>query len=78
MEELLAVRVLEDVAGFATEETLEATALEVFLFPILVGGYFQMLCCRLSASAGDAEVRHELLSSCSMRFEIWRFGEIFF
>ena len=34
-----------------------------------------MLCCPLSASAGDAEVRHELLSSCSMRFdilEIWR------
>ena len=35
-----------------------------------------MLCCPLSASAGDAEVRHELLSSCSMRFEIWRFGDL--
>ena len=43
MEELLAVRVLEDVAGFATEETLEATALEVFLFPILVEDTFR--CC---------------------------------
>ena len=36
MEDLLAVRVLEDAAGFATEEILEATALAVFLFPILV------------------------------------------
>ena len=69
MEDLLGVRVLEDAAGFATEETLEATALEVFLFPILMEDTFQMLCCPLSASAGDAEVRHELLSSCSMRFE---------
>ena len=42
MEELLAVRVLEDVAGFATE-TLEARALEVFLFPILVEDGFR--CC---------------------------------
>lgn len=36
MEDLLAVRVLEDAAGFATEETLEATALGGFLFPILM------------------------------------------
>lgn len=36
MEDLLAVRVLEAAAGFATEEMLEATALEVFLFPILL------------------------------------------
>ena len=78
MEDWLAVRILEDAAGFATEETLEAAALEVFLFPILVEITFQMLCCPLSASAGDAEVRHELLSSCSMRFEILRFEEIFF
>lgn len=35
MEDLLAVRVLDDAAGFATEETLEDTALEIFLFPIL-------------------------------------------
>ena len=34
MEELLGVRVLEDAVGFATEETFEATALGVFLFPI--------------------------------------------
>ena len=34
MEDVLAVRVLDDAAGFATEETLDATALEVFLFPI--------------------------------------------
>ena len=34
MEDLLAVCVLEDAAGFAREETLEATALGAFLFPI--------------------------------------------
>ena len=27
---------LEDAAGFATEETLEATALGAFLFPIMM------------------------------------------
>ena len=36
MEDLLAVGVLEDAAGFATEEILEATALGVFCFPISV------------------------------------------
>ena len=36
MEDWLAVRVLEDAAGFATEERLEVTALEVFLFPIFI------------------------------------------
>lgn len=41
MEDLLAVCVLEDAAGFAREETLEATCLGVFLFPILVEMYVQ-------------------------------------
>ena len=36
MEDLLAIRVLEDAAGFAREETLDATVLEDFLFPILI------------------------------------------
>lgn len=36
MEDLLAVRVLEDAAGFATEETFEAAALGAFLFPIVI------------------------------------------
>ena len=36
MEDLLAIRVLEDAAGFAREETLDATALGGFLFPILI------------------------------------------
>lgn len=36
MEDLLAVRVLEDAAGFATEEIFEATALGAFLFPIMI------------------------------------------
>ena len=35
MEDLLAVCV-EEAAGFATEETLKATALLDFLFPIMV------------------------------------------
>ena len=35
MEDLLAVCVLEEAAGFAIEETLEATALVDFLFPIM-------------------------------------------
>ncbi len=37
MEDLLAVCVLEDTAGFAREETLEATALGAFLCPITMG-----------------------------------------
>lgn len=36
MEDLLAVCVIEDAAGFATEETLEATALGTFLFPMII------------------------------------------
>lgn len=36
MEDLLAVCVFEDAAGFATEETLEDIALGAFLFPIIV------------------------------------------
>ena len=43
MEDLLAVRVLEDAAGFAIEEILEVTALEFFLFPMLVEITFR--CC---------------------------------
>lgn len=39
MEDLLAVCVLEDAAGFAREETLEATCFGGFLFPILVETY---------------------------------------
>ena len=77
MEDLLGVRVLEDAAGFATEETLEATALEVFLFPMLLEVTFQMLCWPLSASAGDAGVRHGLLFCSSMDHEFWRFYCIF-
>ena len=37
MEDLLKVGVFEDAAGFATEETLDATALGIFLFPMLIG-----------------------------------------
>ena len=47
MEDLLAVRVLEDAAGFATDETLEATALEVFLFPISVEVRLKFRCCEI-------------------------------
>lgn len=36
MEDVLAVCALEDAAGFATEETLEATALGAFLCPIMM------------------------------------------
>ena len=36
MEDLLAVCVMEEAAGFAIEETLEATALVDFLFPIMI------------------------------------------
>ena len=39
MEDLLAVCVLEDAAGFATEETWEATALGALLLPITVDSY---------------------------------------
>ena len=36
MEDLLAVCALEDTAGFATEETLDATALGAFLIPMMM------------------------------------------
>ena len=78
MEDLLGVRVLDDAAGFATEETLEATALEFFLFPMLLEVIFQMLSWPLSASAGEAGVRHVLLCCSSMDDEVWRNYFIFF
>ena len=43
MEDLLAVCVLEEAAGFATEETLEATALVDFLFPIMMDVGFKIV-----------------------------------
>ena len=43
MEDLLAVCVLEEAAGFATEETLEATALVDFFFPIMMDVGFKFV-----------------------------------
>ena len=61
MEDLSAVRVLADAAGFATEETLEATGLGVFLFPILVEGYGKDC---LALCADQQEVLKLSMSCC--------------
>lgn len=70
MEDLLAVCVLEDAAGFAREETLEATALDAFLFPIMMEVNSRSCIGPLGGSAGVPQLEHELLYSSSKIHEI--------